>query len=138
MMKTIAAAALTAGLLAAPAAAQTVGYADAVRILTRSCGADIDRFCREATLADWGITDCLRRNAGRISGQCAGDLESVARSLRQRAEAQRAVFTVCERDAQRLCPMTQRRRGHTLNCLLRAERSVSNRCNQAITNAGWR
>lgn len=138
MMKVLASAALVAAALSAPASAQTVGYGDAVQILARSCGADIDRFCRDATLADWGITDCLRRNTARVTGQCALDFERVAQSLRQRADAQRAVFTACERDAARLCPMTQRRRGHTLNCLLRAERRVSDRCNRAITNAGWR
>jgi len=138
MRRTIASAALAVAIFSAPAGAQTVSYADAVEILARSCGADIDRVCRSATLADWGITDCLRRNLPNISGQCALDLDRVVRSLRARAEAQRAVFRVCERDAARLCPMTQRRRGHTLNCLVRAERRVSRGCNTAITNAGWR
>lgn len=138
MKTTLAAAAVAVAALAAPAAAQTVGYADAISILARSCGADINRYCKNATLADWGIGSCLDQNRASISQQCASDLIAVRRSLDAREAAQRDALQVCRRDAANLCKTVRPGRGHILNCLLKAERSVSNRCNAAITNAGWR
>jgi len=124
--------------LSTGAHAQTIGYADAIRTLSQSCGQDIQRFCSQATLANWGIGTCLDRNKDRISGRCAVDLVKVRQSLDTRAAAQARAFEVCQADARRLCPMTRRGRGFTLQCLLKAERRVSDRCNTAITNAGWR
>ncbi|WP_108659788.1 hypothetical protein [Acuticoccus kandeliae] len=138
MLRTFALSLLIAFSLGATAKAQTLGYADAVTILSRDCGNDIERFCRTANLANFGITRCLAENASRISGQCSTSLVQVRNSLAARQQAQAEVWRVCDRDAQRRCPMTQRGRGFVLACLITAERSVSQACNQAITNAGWR
>ena len=137
-MKMLVAAAFTAFVVASPAGAQTVSYADAISILANSCGKDINRYCKDASLANWGIGDCLANNSSKISGQCASDFVSVQQSLDAREAAQDNVFKVCSGDVQRLCKMVQPGRGHRLNCLLKAKPSVSKRCNAAITNAGWR
>lgn len=115
-----------------------MGYADSIRLLAKSCGADIQRYCPNAALANFGIGDCLRENGNRISNACASDLTIVARSLTVRAEAQANAERLCDTDIRRLCPMTEAGRGRILRCLITAERSVSERCNKAITDAGWR
>jgi hypothetical protein len=138
MRTIIAVIALAAVTIATPATAQTIGYADAITTLARSCGSDINRYCKNASLADWGIGTCLDQNRANISAQCASDLVAVRRSLDAREAAQADAMQVCRRDAAQLCQYVQPGRGHILNCLLKAERSVSRRCNAAITNAGWR
>ncbi|MBJ3774865.1 hypothetical protein [Acuticoccus mangrovi] len=120
------------------AKADTVGYADAIKILSRDCGKDIERYCATATLANYGVGRCLKENQGKISGQCATSLVQVTQSIEARRAAQQSADQVCNRDIQRLCPMTKRGRGYTLQCLLKAQPSVSEKCNAAITNAGWR
>ncbi|MEM9124075.1 MAG: hypothetical protein AAGB03_12230 [Pseudomonadota bacterium] len=124
--------------LVGPATAQTVGFADAIKILAASFRGDIERYCKNATLANWGIGTCLDQNRANVSPQCTSDLAQVRASITARLEAQAAAPKVCSGDAGRLCPRAQRKRGYTLRCLLASERRVSDRCNQAITNAGWR
>jgi hypothetical protein len=59
--------------------------------------------------------------------------------LDARAQAQAAAPKLCEADIKRLC-RNMRNAGWTLRCLVRSDnvRKVSNRCNAAITEAGWR
>lgn len=118
--------------------AQTIGYAQAIQIMAKDCGSDIDKFCKNATLANFGIGRCLDENRARLSNQCATTIPQVRASLQARAEAQAAAPQICRNDIRRLCPLTERGQGHILRCMLKAEPSVSAKCNAAITNAGWR
>lgn len=136
MMKRLALAAAVAAGLAGPAAAETIGFAEAIDVLARACGQDIERHCRNANLANNEIGNCLARSP--VSRTCADTLVSVRASIAARMEAQATAERTCDRDIQRLCRLTKPGRGHILRCLLTAERSVSAACNAAITNAGWR
>ena len=136
MIRRIAIAAAFAATLAGPAAAQTIGFAEAIDILARACGNDIERHCRTANLANNEIGRCLAQS--NVTPQCGDVLVRVRTSIAARMEAQASAERVCDRDIQRLCRMTRPGRGHILRCLLTAERSVSAACNAAITNAGWR
>ncbi|GGB40788.1 hypothetical protein GCM10011316_11040 [Roseibium aquae] len=124
--------------LAGSAMAQTVGFADAIKILAASCGADIDKYCKSATLANNGIGQCLNENASKVSAQCNTDRVRVAALLEARFAAQAAVFQVCERPARQYCPGVKPGAGHVLKCLLKAERVVGDKCNTAIDLAGYR
>lgn len=147
-LKLIAAAALVAliGLSAAAhrAEAQTVGYADAIRILAKSCGKDIETHCKKANIGNFGIQKCLQANAPKISATCKADYARVYQLLQARHAAQEAVPSLCSRDAQQLCSLTTggsvgfQQKGALFKCLLKAEPSVSKRCNEAITDAGYR
>ncbi len=136
MRRLLSAIAIAMTLLAAPAQAQTIGYADAIDILSKSCGADIQKHCASATLANFGIGDCL--SSSPISNTCSTALTRVTASLQARAEAQANAERICATDVRRLCPMTEAGRGRILRCLLKAAPSASDACNTAITNAGWR
>ncbi|UOM34896.1 hypothetical protein [Acuticoccus sp. I52.16.1] len=131
---------LVLGLLAASGAAnaQTIGYADAIAILTKQCGSDVAKYCSKASLANDGITNCLAQNQDKISNACATTVVQVVQSLDAREAAEAAAPKVCATDARRLCKLTKGGQGHLLQCLLKAEPSVSAQCNAAITNAGWR
>ncbi len=134
----------TAGLLAiglaGTAAAETIGYADAIKILATTCGADIEKVCPKAQLANFEIGRCLQENQAKVSPQCTTSLVRVGQSLQARAAAQASVSKLCATDVQRLCPpkLMKPGDGHLLVCLLKAQPSVSKRCNAAITDAGYR
>lgn len=122
----------------AQAQTQTMGFAQAIKILESSCGKDIAAYCPNAPLANFGITKCLEQNAAKLSAQCNSDRAIVVQEIRARLAAQAAVEEVCRGDAARKCPSTKRGQGYTLQCLIKAEPTVSKRCNEAITAAGWR
>ena len=124
--------------LGAAAHAQTVGFADAIKILHSSCGADIEKHCKSVNIGNGRIQQCLAENAERISPQCKADYVGVYLSLEARFAAQSAVSKICDRDARQYCDGVQPGKGHVLRCLLKAEPSVSEACNQAITDAGYR
>ncbi|MBO6511948.1 MAG: hypothetical protein JJ866_24165 [Roseibium sp.] len=126
-------------LLAAPAAfAQTVGFAEAIKILSASCGKDIDKYCKSATLANNGIGQCLDQNQSKVSQKCNADRVVVRSLIEERLAAQAAAPKICNNDARRLCKGVKAGAGHVLRCLLKAQRSVSDKCNTAIDLAGYR
>lgn len=133
--------ALTAGVLLATtpsALAQTVGFADAIKILAASCGKDIETYCKSATLANNGIGQCLDQNQAKVSQKCNADRVVVAGLIQARLEAQAAAPKLCQRDAAQYCKGVKPGAGHILRCLLKAQPSVSEKCNTAIDLAGYR
>lgn len=133
--------ALAAGLFLAgsPAAqAQTVGFADAIKILASSCGNDISKYCPAATLSNNGITTCLEKNQAKISQKCNADRVVVISLIQARLAAQAAAPDICSRDARQYCKGVKEGAGHILRCLLKAQPAVSEKCNTAIDLAGYR
>ncbi len=120
------------------AQAQSIGFAGAIKILGESCGADIQKYCKNVNLGDNRIQACLAENQDKLSQKCKTDYVTVYKMLQNRFAAQEAVGKICDRDAQNLCKLVKPGKGHLLKCLLKAEPSVSSACNQAITNAGYR
>ena len=132
---------LVAGLLAVsglPAMAQTVGFADAIKILGNSCGKDINTYCKTANLGNNQIGQCLEQNKSKISAQCQADWVKVTALLEARFAAQAAVPKLCDRDIQQRCNLVKPGNGNVLRCLLKAQKSVGTKCNQAIDAAGYR
>lgn len=126
-------------LVAAPAAfAQTVGFAEAIKILSASCGKDINTYCKSATLANNGIGKCLEGNQAKISQKCNADRQVVTSLIQERLAAQAAAPKICQRDAAQYCKGVKAGAGHILRCLLKAQPSVSKKCNTAIDLAGYR
>jgi len=132
---------ITAGLVLSgglTAQAQTVGFADAIKILADSCGGDIEKYCKTATLANNGIGLCLDQNQSKVSQKCNADRAVVTSLIAERLAAQAAAPEICARDATQLCKGVKPGAGHILRCLLKAEPSVSKNCNTAIDLAGYR
>ena len=135
---------LTAALFIAcggvTATAQTVGYGDSMGFLIEACGADVEAHCAGVRLGSGRIEACLQQNANRLSQNCVTTWNAVVQQLQVRAAAQEAVPKICEADARRLCSDFREGRARFLRCLIREDntRKVSNACNKAITDAGWR
>ena len=124
--------------LAMPAMAQTVGFGDAIKILGASCGKDIQTYCKKANLGDNEITNCLDKNQAKVSDKCNVDRLTVATLLEARFAAQAAVSKICARDAAQKCQGVKAGNGYILRCLLKAQPTVSAKCNEAIDLAGYR
>ncbi|MDE1993107.1 MAG: hypothetical protein KGI75_11440 [Rhizobiaceae bacterium] len=117
--------------------ADTISYADAVTTLARDCGADIQKLCRNLNLGNGQIVNCLQQNSAKVSPTCTSSLTTVIASIKQRQDAQAAYFNLCKGDIAQRCRGIKGD-GYQLACLVKAQRIVSGKCNQAITDAGWR
>ena len=138
LFRLIASIAFVSILLGSPSFAQTIGYGEAIRGLTAACGADIEKHCKSVKPGGGAIGVCLARN--NISSGCAATFKAAFALLAKRAAAQEAAPQLCATEAKRLCKNFQQGSGRVLRCLIRNDniRKVSNKCNQAITDAGWR
>lgn len=127
-------------LLALPAAAQaqTVSYAQAAGLLAQHCGEDIMRHCRGVNLGNGGISQCLAAHQAELSPSCAANHDSIRQMTEARAEAQKAVFKLCDRDRAEFCPGVEPGDGNIVSCLLEASKVVSQACDAGLTNAGYR
>jgi hypothetical protein len=128
--------ALVAGVQAPHA--QTVGFAEAIKLLTVSCGQDIEAHCKSATLANNGIGQCLNQHSTKVSQKCNADRVVVQGLIAERLAAQAAAPKICDNDIRQYCGSTKRAGGRALRCLLKAQRVVSKKCNTAIDLAGFR
>ncbi|AVA26298.1 hypothetical protein ACXHXG_31035 [Rhizobium sp. LEGMi198b] len=117
--------------------AETISYADAVTKLADDCGADIGKFCKGLNLGGGRIADCLAQNEAKISPSCKTSVASVVQSITQREQAQSAYSQVCRGDIAMRCKGVKGD-GYILACLNKGQKRVSDKCNQAITDAGWR
>ena len=124
-------------LLVSPSSADTISYADAMTLLAKDCGHDIKKHCPGVNLGNGRIEACLQKHQASVSATCTSTLASVTQSIAIRHEAQASVFKVCKGDAATLC------KGvvgdyNILHCLLKTTHIDGSKCNQAITDAGWR
>jgi len=122
------------------ASAKTISYTEGARALVAACGADINAYCKGVKPGGNRIQFCIVENASKVSAQCMQTYEAVFASLAARAKAQAAVPQVCKPDAGRLCSNFRAGNARILRCLIRSDnvRKVTKKCNQAITEAGWR
>jgi len=119
------------------AVAQTMSFEQAATILLNSCGKDIDKYCRNVNVGSGQMRNCLLQNSS-VSAACKTDWSRVALAVQQRAQARVAVLKICDADARRLCGSVEKGDGQLLDCMLAAKQGVGAKCNQAITDAGYR
>jgi OOP family OmpA-OmpF porin len=123
---------------AGQAGAQTIGYAEAIDLLSANCGKDIATYCGQANLGGGRVQSCLAQNQARISARCKAASVEVVALIRKREAARQAVLKVCERDIGRLCSGVVAGDGNLLGCFLKAEARANAECRQAVTDAGYR
>lgn len=119
------------------ARADTISYADAVTVLAKDCGSDIKKLCKGLNLGNGAIQNCLEQKASKVSPTCTASLASVVASIQQRQAAQTNYAKICQHAIAQRCK-GMRGDGNILGCLIKSTKHISDECNQAITDAGWR
>jgi outer membrane protein OmpA-like peptidoglycan-associated protein len=122
-------------LMSVPTVAQTLGYAEAIDQLAKSCRTDIANYCKSEPLGEGRVWQCLSRN--RISAGCSSSIGVLAALLKKRAAARAAVPKVCDVDIRRMCAGVQQGDGNLMECFYKARQNVSPACRQAVTDAGY-
>jgi hypothetical protein len=130
---------LVASMLTASwARAETVRFEDAAAIVGTSCAKEIDAGCRGVNFDSIRLKDCLARNDDTMSPQCKADYPRAFDAIQKRLAARAAVRKICDRDLVKVCGAVQKDEAKALECILTATRGVSPRCNQSISEAGYR
>jgi outer membrane protein OmpA-like peptidoglycan-associated protein len=133
----LAVAALLLPAAATPSNAQGIGYAQALDRLAVSCGKDIGRLCKTATLGGGRVTQCLEQNQAAVSPNCKGSLTDMAALLISRAQARTLVLRICNSDIRRYCDGVQAGDGNLMECFYKARRNMSAECQKTVHDAGY-
>jgi OOP family OmpA-OmpF porin len=120
------------------AQAQTVSYAEAADRLAAACGKDIDEYCRGVNLGSGRMKNCLSQNRDGLSADCKETYTQTFMLIEKRGQARAAVLKLCDIEVRKLCSGVAKGDGQVLECILTASAGVSRKCNQAITDAGFR
>src|ERR1044071_5200086 len=81
--------------------AQTIGYADAIGTMGKTCGADIAKFCKTTQLGDGRMQQCLGK--ANASQGCKTSMAALDALIKKRAAARSAVVKVCDADIRQFC-----------------------------------
>lgn len=134
----VCAAAFLLTALSLAAHAQTMSFAEAAQKLVAACEKDIDSHCKGVNLGGGKMKACLTKNSDTVSARCKETVAEVFAGVEKRAVARVNVLKVCDIDRRRLCGDIVKGDGQILECMLTAAKGVSAKCNQAITDAGYR
>jgi len=119
------------------AAAETMSFGDAAALLGKSCGAEIVANCRGVNPDSMRLKECLSRNRDVLSPQCESDYRIAFDAIQKRIAARVAVANACAREIVKLCGGSTKETSKSIPCLTMIS-GVSNGCNKAIDNAGYR
>jgi hypothetical protein len=130
---------LILSVFAAPsmAAAETMSFGDAAAMLGKSCGAEIVANCRGVNPDSTRLKECLSRNRDVLSQQCQTDYLAAFDAIAKRVAARVAVANACAREIVKTCGGSTKETSKSIPCLMTAS-GVSARCQQAISDAGYR
>jgi outer membrane protein OmpA-like peptidoglycan-associated protein len=117
--------------------AQTIGYAEAIDRLAKSCGQDIDKYCKKVALGGGRVQQCLDQNQADVSASCKSSVSALRTLLQVRATARSSVARICDVDIRRLCAGVQQGDGNLMECFYKAKRNVSPQCQRAVADAGY-
>ena len=132
-----AAAAIVLTSIAGPSTAQTIGYSEALGVLARDCGKDIDKYCKGFNLGNGKVADCLDQHWSNVAPACKSAAGNIRDLLKRRAAARASVMKVCDLDRLRFCGGIQPGDANLLQCFETAKRNVSAPCRQAVEDAGY-
>jgi OOP family OmpA-OmpF porin len=136
-LSSIAVAGFLLALSGPPSHAQTLGYADSLGMLAKSCGADIAKLCKNVNLGGGKMTKCLSDNSAKISPACKGSIAATQALLASRAKARVAVLSVCKNDIIRVCGDVKPGDGAILDCYLKSKHLFTPACRQTAFDAGY-
>ena len=119
------------------AAAETMSFGDAAALLAKSCGAEIVANCRGVNPDSTRLKECLSRNRDVLSPQCQHDYLAAFDAIQKRIGARVAVANACSREIVKLCSGSTKETSKSIPCLI-STKGVSNGCNKAIDEAGYR
>ncbi|MEJ2476157.1 MAG: cysteine rich repeat-containing protein [Desulfobacterales bacterium] len=110
----------------------------ALDTFTEGCQQELTTFCKDVTPGEGRILACLYAFQDKLTPQCEyAFYDSVAQLDRTLNNLSYAV-TECRDDLKKFCSETKPGEGRLLECLNKNETQVSQRCNAALKDVGYK
>ena len=142
MKKTIFLAVLTLMMLVAPAFAAgdpvTKDMQAALDTFTEGCQQELTTFCKDVTPGEGRILACLYAFQDKVSPKCEYALYDSVGQLDLMLTNLSYAIGECRDDLKSYCADIKPGEGRLLDCLSQNEAKVSNRCNSAMKDAGYK
>ncbi len=116
--------------------AQAFAQQELVDSVEKGCMKELNRYCKKVTPGEGRLLACLYAHNDKLSGKCEYALYDAAVQLERAVAALTYVANECENDLEKYCANVPAGEGRLLACLDKNEKKVSNRCKQAVKEAG--
>jgi len=128
---------LTGGI----AVAEQKGPAEAaaekiVRTVEDGCKVEIETYCKNVTVGEGRVLACLYAYEDKLSDRCEYALYDAAGQLQRAINTLTYVANECRDDLAKFCSDTKPGQGRLLQCIDKNDAKVSQRCKQALKDAG--
>ena len=102
--------------------------------LITACETELRSYCSQVTPGDGRLLHCMAAHEDKISGRCQYAFYQAATILEQLAIATAYVASQCATDIEAHCGDVAMGEGRILACLIENESTVSDACNQAVSD----
>jgi hypothetical protein len=134
MRKTILASAVLGALLLTGGRAQAADtLADSVK---KACNKELTTFCKGVVPGEGRVLACLYAFEDKVSDKCAYAVYDAVDQLERAVAALKFAAGECKEDLQKYCADVKPGQGRGLACIDKNEKSVSQRCKDALKQTG--
>ncbi len=107
-----------------------------VETVANGCKAELEKYCSNVTPGEGRVLACLYAHGDKLSGRCEFALYDAAVQLERAAAALAYVSNECGADLRKHCSGVAAGEGRLIDCLMKKDAEVSNRCKQARKDVG--
>jgi hypothetical protein len=104
--------------------------------LKKACHTELTTFCKGVQPGEGRILACLYAFQDRVSGKCTYAIYDAAAQLDQAATALKFAASECKDDLLKYCGNVQVGNGRVKACLDKNEKSLSDKCKDALKQTG--
>ena len=104
--------------------------------LKKACHKELTTFCKGVQPGEGRILACLYAFQDRVSGKCEYAVYDAAVQLERAANALKFAATECKDDLLKYCGNVEVGNGRVKACLDKNEKSLSQKCKEALTQTG--
>jgi hypothetical protein len=105
---------------------------DLLKSVQDGCKTELDTYCKEVTPGEGRVLACLYAREDKLTGRCEYALYDAAAQLERAVSALTYVANECKADLEKHCSSVTPGEGRLTACLKKNEKTVSERCQQAM------
>ena len=109
-----------------------------VETVVNGCKEELVKYCSNVTPGEGRVLACLYAYEDKLSGRCEYALYDAATRLERAVAALSFVVNECSSDLKQYCAGVAAGQGRLLECLLKNDAQVSQRCKQARKDVGMK
>ncbi len=107
-----------------------------VRTVADGCKAEIETYCKNVMAGEGRVLACLYAYEDKLSARCEYALYDAAAQLQHAVTTLTYVANECRDDLEKFCSDIRPGQGRLLQCIDKNDAKVSQRCKQALKDAG--